>query len=216
MEEYLIYCWTNLLNGMKYVGYTKNTVEIRLYYHLKGGKYFHKALHKYGVENFSCEVFLRGLTLEEACYWEIYYIDKLDTLWPNGYNLTKGGNGNHNKPGDFKLSETTRKAISFARKGYPLGPMKEETKRKLSASLKGYVFSEERNEKISKALSGKSFSPEHIQNRTNSIRKITKEQVQAIRKENPFRGYQIWADELGVSGNTIYTAKKYSTFKNEP
>jgi hypothetical protein len=53
---------------------------------------------------------------EEAKNWEIRYIDALNSLSPNGYNLTKGGDGGQS---EFRepASEETRAKIGAAAKG---------------------------------------------------------------------------------------------------
>ena len=48
----------------------------------------HKAFLKYGLENF--EFTIIGW-FEDYNEKERYYIKELDTLFPNGYNLTEGG-----------------------------------------------------------------------------------------------------------------------------
>lgn len=89
--EGFIYKVTNKVNGKSYIGQTRNTVEFRWrqHYKAKDNKYFHRAIQKYGKENFEV------VTLEECDVnllneREIYYINKYDTF-NNGYNLTKGG-----------------------------------------------------------------------------------------------------------------------------
>lgn len=238
MNEYIIYVWTNDLNGMQYVGYTKNGVEFRFYYHLISPYYFGQALRFHGKENFSSEVLLRGLTVEEACKWEIHYIKELGTLWPDGYNLLPGGNGNHNKPGDYKLSEETRKAmlsvgplseehrrkLSIAMTGFVRGPMSDEHKRNLSNSLKGIIPNEVTRKAMSIAHKGYSNGPlseETKEKISNSLkgkicyRLISPEQVQAIRN-SPEKSTREWSKELGLSYPTIRNVRVYKSFPNEP
>ena len=52
---------------------------------------FHEAIRKYGFEDFDWEVIDSAETLEELNEKEIFWINKLNTLSPNGYNLEKGG-----------------------------------------------------------------------------------------------------------------------------
>ena len=89
-----IYKITNKVNGKSYIGQTRYSVEFRWRQHIhkKDNVYFHNALKKYGIENFTIE------TLEECDYKdldsrEIFYIAKYDTF-NSGYNLTIGGSGN--------------------------------------------------------------------------------------------------------------------------
>lgn len=87
-----IYRITNKVNGKSYIGQTRNTVEFRWRQHInaKDNKYFHKAIKKYGVENFKLET-LECCNVEDLDSREIYYIAKYNTFGENGYNLTKGG-----------------------------------------------------------------------------------------------------------------------------
>ena len=98
-----IYIITNLTNNMQYVGQTIHTIQQRFSGHKSSAKckddntYLHKAMNKYGVENFeikeitSVEMGTLEELLEELNFLEIYYIAEYNTLSPNGYNLTKGG-----------------------------------------------------------------------------------------------------------------------------
>lgn len=91
MEGY-IYKITNKVNNKSYIGQTRNTVEFRWRQHIKAkdNKYFHKAIQKYGVENFTVET-LEKCKLEDLDSREIYYISKYNTFGKDGYNMTKGG-----------------------------------------------------------------------------------------------------------------------------
>lgn len=90
----IIYKITNKVNNKSYIGQTRYTIEFRWRQHIhkKDDTYFHRAIRKYGIENFSIEV------LEECDYSrlnerEIFYIAKYNTF-KEGYNLTIGGDGN--------------------------------------------------------------------------------------------------------------------------
>lgn len=100
----IIYCYTNKINGKKYVGQTKNE-EQRIRGHKssafnpndKDYNYpFHAAIRKYGWDNFDYNV-LEQFSDEE---WEltnqreVYYIAHFGTLTKqNGYNICYGGQG---------------------------------------------------------------------------------------------------------------------------
>ncbi len=89
--EGFIYKVTNKVNGKSYIGQTRNTVEFRWrqHYKAKDNKYFHRAIQKYGKENFEV-ITLEKCDVEKLNDREIFYISKYDTF-NNGYNLTKGG-----------------------------------------------------------------------------------------------------------------------------
>ncbi|MDD5901719.1 MAG: GIY-YIG nuclease family protein [Lachnospiraceae bacterium] len=87
-----IYCITNLINGKQYVGQSKNPTE-RFKEHLRTNDNLpiHKAISKYGKENFKLNI-LEYKTIEYN-EREKYWIKQLNTLVPNGYNVTEGGEG---------------------------------------------------------------------------------------------------------------------------
>ena len=88
-----IYKVTNKINGKVYIG---QSVDIgkrwRQHMTAKDDIYFHKAIQKYGVENFEWEVIeqCKKKDLDER---EIYWIEYYDSF-NKGYNRTKGGEGN--------------------------------------------------------------------------------------------------------------------------
>jgi hypothetical protein len=55
----------------------------------------HKAIRKYGAENFMLEVLAESNSKDELCELEQIKIAELGTLAPRGYNLTVGGEGVH-------------------------------------------------------------------------------------------------------------------------
>ncbi len=88
------------MDGKKYIGITQQTIEKRYKAHISHAKnenstnrkYLHRAMSKYGVDNFIVYKIDSADTKEELFEKEIYWIDKLDTK-TNGYNLTDGGEG---------------------------------------------------------------------------------------------------------------------------
>jgi group I intron endonuclease len=57
-----------------------------------GSRYLNNAFRLYGNDVFNV-VLLKICPLEEIDKWEQHYIMELNTLYPNGYNLTSGGRG---------------------------------------------------------------------------------------------------------------------------
>lgn len=110
-----IYLITNKLNGKKYVGQTRQPVKARWQYHCNPakkcfGSAVRLAIIKYGKANFTFEVLEEVGSIEETNYLEAYYIRHYQTLAPNGYNLTTGGEAH-------TVSDETRKKLSLAHKG---------------------------------------------------------------------------------------------------
>lgn len=146
----IIYKITNILNGKFYIGMTKNSLDERINSHIKRSKnkktsqtYFHRALEKYGIENFKCEIIDdSAITKEDMIELEIKYINELK---PH-YNLTKGGDG---------ISEPT-----------------EEIKRKISESNKGKVFSESTLKIRSEKMKLKWKDDEYRKKVSESLKKV--------------------------------------------
>lgn len=86
-----IYKITNDVNGKIYIGQAKNT-EYRFYTHCKNSSndtLIDKAIKKYGKEHFHVEILKSQISNynEKEKYW----INKLNSKVPNGYNISDGG-----------------------------------------------------------------------------------------------------------------------------
>lgn len=101
LDEYFIYgsiyCITNLINKKKYIGQTIKSIfqrfkEHKSYSKKKSKCYFHRAIQKYGEENFSVEILDYAYSSEELNQKEEDWIYILNTFGPEGYNMTSGGN----------------------------------------------------------------------------------------------------------------------------
>ena len=92
MKNYMIYCFTCVLSGKRYIGYTKNFHK-RLALHLKRNSVIGAALRKYGLVNFRITVLLDRLTEKDAQSYEKILIAEFGTVAPLGYNVTEGGLG---------------------------------------------------------------------------------------------------------------------------
>lgn len=110
-----IYLITNKLNEMKYVGQTHKSIEQRFSSHCNRNSdlnYLQRAINKYGKENFEICLLTTANTSDELNELEIYHIASLNTVYPNGYNLTIGGKGG-------LKSEETKKNMSLSKIGKP-------------------------------------------------------------------------------------------------
>ena len=91
----LIYKITNKVNNKSYIGQTTQTLEKRWKKHLSqlnDNTYFHRAIKKYGANNFLKEILEDNIFNEKLDEREIYWIAKEGTYIDNGgYNLTVGG-----------------------------------------------------------------------------------------------------------------------------
>ena len=96
MNTGLIYKYTNLINNKIYIGQTREKLERRHQRHLhqlNDNTYFHRALLKYGIENFSLEIVEDNIPISELDNKEKYWISYYDSFYATGkgYNLTEGG-----------------------------------------------------------------------------------------------------------------------------
>lgn len=103
---YSIYCYKNKFNGKQYIGQSKDINRRCHPSNYKGCIKFYAAIQKYGIENFSFEIFEDNLTLEEANIKEEYYIKLFDTT-NCGYNIKSGGlNNQYSNSSKEKMSSS--------------------------------------------------------------------------------------------------------------
>lgn len=99
MRTFKIYKATNKINGKSYIGQTIDFEHRKhVHIHRRDGycdpnSIFHRALDKYGEENFEWEILAEIPGKDFANAFEREMIRKYNTYKPNGYNLTKGGDG---------------------------------------------------------------------------------------------------------------------------
>lgn len=160
----IIYKVTNKINGKIYIGQTVNSLKKRISEHVRSNVgYFSKALKKYGKQGFDFSIIETCETKTMLNEREIYWIGYCNSIFPNGYNLTSGGErppsqkgvkrsaetmeklrGNKNALGVVRSYETKEK-MAAAKIGnqYSLGRKRsEETKRKMSLTKKGRCLSD--------------------------------------------------------------------------
>lgn len=117
-----IYKVTNKVNNKKYIGFTKNELKKRKNQHKNKANNnsqfaFHKAIRKYGWDNFEWEIIYESWDGEHCLtVMEPYFIAEYDSYGQNGYNMDTGGKkgmlGVKRKP----LTEEQKNNISIATK----------------------------------------------------------------------------------------------------
>lgn len=110
---YSLYKITNLLNNKHYIGITNREPEKRFSEHKRPGanSFIGKAIQVDGVENFTFEVLLTNIEDKDISESECEYIEKYNSLLPNGYNADLGGVEYH------KHSDYIKQIISEKGKG---------------------------------------------------------------------------------------------------
>jgi len=172
---HLIYLIENNITGKKYIGkHSTNNIDDSYF---GGGVYLKRSIKKYGISNFSKKI-IEFCDKSDLNKKEIYWISKMNTKNPNGYNLTNGGDG-----GDtYSLLNETQK---------------NKFKEKSSRINKGKKFSEEIKQKMKKPKSESHKqklkgpkSEEHkrrmkeawIERRKNPVSEETREKIGNVRK----------------------------------
>ena len=145
----IIYKITNKINNKVYIGQTIRSLKKRWIEHCCKGSccpFIHRAIAKYGVDNFTIEQIDHSHSREELDNKEVFWIEFYNSIAPNGYNLTSGGETNKN------INEEVRRKISDGHKGeknHRFGThISEEHKQKISEANKGIKWSKERRLKI--------------------------------------------------------------------
>lgn len=133
--KFVVYCHTNMFNNHQYIGITSADPPEKRWgsngINYKPCVRFYNAIQKYGWENFKHEILEENLTKEQAKEAEKFYIKEFNTLSPNGYNLTTGGD----LP---QFSQETLKKMSESHKGKKLSKQTRKNMSKAKIGHKGY------------------------------------------------------------------------------
>ena len=222
----IIYCYTNKINGKKYVGQTINP-EQRYNAHksnyqnpnnIEYNSLIHRAFRKYGFNNFTYEILVKDIddinVLNEL---EIYYIKKFNCQTPNGYNVEAGGKNStkpktleHRKKEIWGQAKLTEEEVIELRKAY------RDKKSPTEIYKKNYANKMHYNSFLN-IWSGKRYAlimPEVFQNGRHT--KLNAEIVRKIRadREKTKLSYDKLAEKYGVSKGTIADIINKRTWKN--
>lgn len=165
---YMVYKISCSVNDKIYVGYTSKTAEERFNAHLLNARWRKKtalydAIRAYGNDSFSVEFLVECKTHAQACAEEIKFIAELNSMLPNGYNMTRGGDGVpvpievHIEAGRRKRGIVTEKMRAHfnSRRGIKHSP---EHIAKVAAKHLGSKSSEEIRRKMSEAKKGRPWT----------------------------------------------------------
>lgn len=158
--EGIIYEYRNNLNGKVYIGQSSDFISRkRCHRWLSKNKpegYIHRAMRKYGEENFTISIVER-CEVDKLDEREIYWINEKNSMAPNGYNLSTGGS----RP---EMTEEVRQKISNARKGMIFT---DEHRKNLSLSHMGNTISPEARQKQSEKMRGRVVPPDQLEKMRN-------------------------------------------------
>lgn len=170
---YKVYKYTNQINGKIYIGQTCQTLEARAEggSGYKGCTHFYRAIQKYGWNSFDVEILKDDLTLDEANYWEEYYISYYDSANDDfGYNIRLGGsNASCNEEARKKISERAKERYKDPTKNpmygkkHSLKSLKKMSEIKMGENnpMYGKKASEETKRKRAKTMKDKGIKPVH-------------------------------------------------------
>jgi group I intron endonuclease len=151
----IIYKSTNNITGKIYIGQTTKSLEQRIKGHIKESKIdsnrpFMLSINEYGEDNFTFETIDSANNLDELNDKEVYWINFYNSVSPNGYNVTGGGQG--------KKMKTTKELNRIISEGLKNSEKWQKTKNSEEYKLKmkkyfigwnkGKKFSQEHKEKI--------------------------------------------------------------------
>lgn len=221
-----IYCYTNLINQKKYIGQSVDPNQRfkahKSAVHNEASTEYdaplHRAMRKYGYENFSYEILQETNDIDLLNELEIFYISHYNTQIPNGYNVLAGGR--NAKRGEMpvevrkKLTWSQAKLtedeviilrLAYANKESPKAIYDEFYKDKLHYNSFLNIWSGRRY---------KNILPEIIE--TGRHTKLTEDIVRQIKLEykNEKTSYQKLADKYGISKATIADIIKEKTWKS--
>ena len=180
-----IYKIFNKLTSKSYIGQTIQDLDERWRQHKKinsNCRYLKSAIKKYGLENFDFNLICICFDNDLDKY-ECYYMNKYNTIVPNGYNLREGGNsGRHN--------EETKKKISETLKNKKIGkPLTIEMKQKISEKNVKYKVFQINNGIIINTFNGYAEAAKSVGITKNCIRDV------CVGISKTSKGY-FWKSEL--------------------
>lgn len=208
-KKYCVYKHTNKINGKVYIGQTCQEIDRRWQNGegYRGCVNFYNAIKKYGWDSFEHEALYEGLTLEEANKIEEEVIKEYKSNHPDfGYNIRPGGNNSPLAPETIEKVRKNHCDVSGEKHPMWGKHLSEETKKKISASLKGRpgywkgkTFSEETRIKMSKSRSG--FK--HTEETKQWMSERRYKPVKCIETGIIYKGAKIASKETGVDNSDI-------------
>jgi group I intron endonuclease len=156
----LIYRITNKVNDKRYIGQTIQSLQRRFNQHCKGKSVLSSAIRKYGKDNFIVEELAIAKSLEELNGLEKQYIIENNCIAPLGYNLQKGGN-------TAKATENTKKKLSASIKAMWKD---KDYRNKMCESMKSIQHSEHNKNRLRTLFAGHQHSPSSKQKISQKVR----------------------------------------------
>jgi hypothetical protein len=177
-----------------YIGITTKTAEHRLARHCSGKNNYaiQNAIKKYGKENTVLTVLAYCDNWELLCLAEKEAIEKYNSKYPNGYNLTDGGEGNNG----YKYTEEQKEMLSIRVKNYykneenliankerqKIVQNKKEVRDKQHISIMEYYSIEENRKKVSEKSKIQWSNEENIKKKSKQTKEYYINNPEAIER----------------------------------
>lgn len=223
----IIYCFTNNINGKKYIGQSISKGNARYNNHKSSYKNpddceyespLHRAFRKHGFENFTYEILAQDIeSIDLLNQLEIQYIQQYNCQIPNGYNIEPGGKNcakpktiEHRKKEIWAQAKLTEEEVIELRKAYQRKESPTKIYREKYENIMHY-------NSFLNIWSGRRYAlimPEVFEKGRHT--KLNAETVKLIRKdrEETNLSYDKLAEKYGISKGTIADIIKKRTWKD--
>ena len=222
-----IYCFTNNINGKKYIGQSICKGNARYNNHKSSYKNpddceyespLHRAFRKHGFENFTYEILAQDIeSIDLLNQLEIQYIQQYNCQIPNGYNIEPGGKNcakpktiEHRKKEIWAQAKLTEEEVIELRKAYQRKESPTKIYKEKYENIMHY-------NSFLNIWSGRRYAlimPEVFEKGRHT--KLNAETVKLIRKdrEETNLSYDKLAEKYGISKGTIADIIKKRTWKD--
>lgn len=223
----IIYCFTNNINGKKYIGQSISKGNARYNNHKSSYKNpddceyespLHRAFRKHGFENFTYEILAQDIeSIDLLNQLEIQYIQQYNCQIPNGYNIEPGGKNcakpktiEHRKKEIWAQAKLTEEEVIELRKSYQRKESPTKIYKEKYENIMHY-------NSFLNIWSGRRYAlimPEVFEKGRHT--KLNAETVKLIRKdrEETNLSYDKLAEKYGISKGTIADIIKKRTWKD--
>ena len=223
----IIYCFTNNINGKKYIGQSISKGNARYNNHKSSYKNpddceyespLHRAFRKHGFENFTYEILAQDIeSIDLLNQLEIQYIQQYNCQIPNGYNIEPGGKNcakpktiEHRKKEIWAQAKLTEEEVIELRKAYQRKESPTKIYKEKYENIMHY-------NSFLNIWSGRRYTlimPEVFEKGRHT--KLNAETVKLIRKdrEETNLSYDKLAEKYGISKGTIADIIKKRTWKD--
>jgi group I intron endonuclease len=224
MKIHSLYLIRNLLNNKVYIGQTIN-IKDRWKNHIylsnnNSKQYIHRAINKYGLDNFEFIIISSSKTQEDANEAERILILQYNSTNKNyGYNIALGGNtAPLSEETKLKLREATIKQINekgHPKKGKRLSEEQKQRIRDAQKSLdKDKIYTEEVRKRMSDAHIGYKQSLEQINKRVESIKETCEKRRKILNLRCSIDGCESNKNYYIIEGNR-YCSKHGQRMRNK-